>query len=77
MSKKLEIDEDGENRAVRGFLLLYGTNGGTTIGTMKKHLEMYGQPFWPEWVDSADGKEHLNKAAAQSWLRYLFALEAK
>lgn len=70
------IDDDGENRAVRGFLLVYGGSRGMTVDQMKKHMEWYGCPYWPDWVDRPEGRgEHLNKAAAQSWLRHLFALE--
>lgn len=69
------MDDDGENRAVRGFLMLYGTPG-LTIGAMRKHMIALGFPHWPEWVGfgSRDG-EHLTKGGAQNWLRHLFALE--
>ena len=71
------LDSDGENRAVRGFLLAYGGAPGVTVGVMRQHLRLYGQPHWPEWVENAPAAEHLTKAAAQGWLRYLFALEGK
>ena len=66
---------DGENRAVRSFLLLYSGTPGLTFGTMKKHLKMSGYPYWPDWVNGLEG-EHLNKLGAQNWLRYLFSLES-
>lgn len=70
------MDEDGENISVRGFLLLYGTSCGVTVGAMRTHLRLYGfDKAWPDWVGIAHEQEHLNKAAAQAWLRHLFALE--
>lgn len=66
---------DGENRAVRSFLLLYSGTPGLTFGTMKKHMNMSGYPYWPDWVNGLEG-EHLNKLGAQNWLRHLFSLES-
>lgn len=72
------MDEDGENRAVRGFLLLYGTSCGVTVGAMRTHLRLYGfDGAWPVWVRDAHENEHLNKSSAQAWLRHLFSLEPK
>lgn len=69
------LDDDGENRAVRYFLAAYGGSNGMTIGTMKRHLECCGYPFWPEWCDTEHPSTHLTKGGAQLWLRYLFDLE--
>ena len=66
------IDDDGENRAVRAFLMLYGNNTVTAKG-MAAHMKASGYPFVPEWVDKAPG--HLTKGGAQDWLRMLFELE--
>jgi hypothetical protein len=66
-------DEEGENLAVRCFLMQYGTPG-LTVGTMKRHMRLCGYPLWPEWAEDQDG-QHLTKAGAQLWIRYLFALE--
>ena len=68
------MDEDGENLAVRTFLMLYGTRGLTTLG-MKKHMKSLGYPFWPAWVEEPDAQGHLTKGGAQDWLRFLFSLE--
>jgi hypothetical protein len=69
------MDDDGENRAVRSFLLLYGGASGVTVGAMKKHMSMSGwDGMWPEWVNAQE-REHLTKGGAQHWLRHLFALE--
>lgn len=68
------IDTDGENRAVRAFLLLYGGSAGVTTTQMRRHMEASGSPLWPEWAAHAD--RHLTKGGAQDWLRHLFALEA-
>lgn len=67
--------EDGENRAIRCFLMQYGVPG-LTVGAMKKHMELCGYPYWPDWAVGQNG-EHLTKGGAQHWLRYLFALEGK
>ncbi len=69
------LDEDGENRAVRMFLLLYGGAHGLTVGRMKSHLCASGHPHWPAWVENSPQGAHLTKAGAQLWLRHLFSLE--
>lgn len=69
------VDADGENRAVRWFLALYGCSGGTTINTMKQHLKRCGYPLWPDWCDTEHPGSHLTKGGAQLWIRYLFDLE--
>jgi hypothetical protein len=66
-------DDEGENIAVRMFLLGYGMRPGT-VGSMRRHMERSGYPYWPEWAAQMD-EAHLTKAGAQSWLRHLFALE--
>lgn len=71
-----DLIEDGENRAVRSFLALYGTSVGMSVGYMRKHLEMSGfDKHWPEWVGQKSDGEHLTEGGAHDWLRYLFALE--
>ena len=72
------LDSDGENKAVRSFLMLYGPGGKNSveIGDMRYHLEASGWGgYWPEWADKAHEREHLTKAGAQSWIRHLFSLE--
>ncbi len=66
---------EGENRAVRCFLALYGGNCGITISDMCKHMESSGYPLWPNWVDTTVDSSHLTKLDAQMWLRHLFSLE--
>jgi hypothetical protein len=74
MRKDLIDPEDGENRAVRAFLLHYGAPG-LTVGRMRENLRLSGWGgCWPEWVNTQD-REHLTKGGAQDWLRHLFALE--
>lgn len=65
------LDIDGENRAVRSFLMLYGSN--PTATGMKAHMIACGYPFYPDWVERSPG--HLTKGGAQLWLRLLFDLE--
>jgi hypothetical protein len=68
-------DAEGENKAVRSFLMLYGQPG-LTVGQMKKHMTMSGFKAWPAWVETEPDGAHLTKAGAQLWIRHLFALEA-
>lgn len=68
-------DAEGENKAVRCFLMIYG-QAGLTVGQMKKHMAMCGFKSWPSWVDTEPDGAHLTKAGAQLWIRHLFALEA-
>ena len=68
-------DAEGENKAVRSFLMFYGQPG-LTVGQMKKHMAMSGFKSWPTWVETEHDGAHLTKAGAQLWIRHLFALEA-
>ena len=67
-------DAEGENKAVRSFLTVYGPPG-LTVGRMKLHMTMSGFTSWPAWVDTEPDGAHLTKAGAQLWIRHLFALE--
>lgn len=68
------IDTDGENRAVRGFLL--GREAGIrAFAAMRQHMTHYGTPYWPATFTEKQG--HITKAEQQEWLRHLFALEAQ
>ena len=71
-AKRELLDDEGENRAVRGFLMLYGQPG-VTAAQMKRHMERLGYPYAPDWVERSPG--HLTKSGAQLWLRMLFDLE--
>jgi len=74
MREKL-LDEDGENQAVRMFLMMYGCCNSPTVKGMRDHLRLAGfDGCWPEWAKTYD--HHLTKGGAQSWLRYLFGMEA-
>jgi hypothetical protein len=74
MTERKLLDDEGENRAVRSFLMVYGSPG-ITVGGMKRHMERCGAPYWPSWVEQQDPAMHLTKAGAQLWLRHLFSLE--
>jgi hypothetical protein len=68
------MDSDGENRAVRAFLMLYGSTASPSIEGMRDHMEFSGfNGCWPEWAATQYG--FLTKGGAQDWLRYLFGLE--
>jgi hypothetical protein len=71
----VEVDAEGENMAVRSFLMLYGQPG-LTVGKMKKHMDMSGHSCCPAWVYTEPDGAHLTKAGAQLWIRHLFALES-
>jgi hypothetical protein len=74
-SPKVKIDEDGENQALRSFLLSYGC-GNHTIEGMRNHLRLSGfKGCWPEWANDATG--HLTKGGAQNWIRHILALEER
>ena len=68
---------DGENRAVRSFLMAYSCDRALNIDAMRKHMARSGWGgCWPNWVSVAHASNHLTKGGAQSWIRYLFALES-
>lgn len=70
------LDEEGENLAVRAFLLMYGAQS-ISVKQMQRHMQLSGYNHWPDWVPARQEGEHLSKAGAQLWLRHLFALEWK
>ncbi len=67
------LDSDGENKAVRCFLMLYGSKG-LTVGKMRQHMTRCGYPLWPDVVADTHEDAHLTKAEAQTWIRHLLAL---
>ncbi len=70
------VDAEGENLAVRSFLLQWGSVPGLTVGLMRRHMQLSGwHNMHPRWVDETPTKEHLTKAGAQLWLRFLFDME--
>lgn len=69
------LDDEGENRILRAFLIAY-QNPSTTTGAMRSHLKMSGwDDCWPDWAAAAHKDAHLTKAGAQLWIRHLLALE--
>jgi hypothetical protein len=78
MDKRELLDDDGENLAIRAFLSLYGGTNSPTVLRMRQHLECFKfEGCWPDWVNNPANQGHLTKGGAQSWLRYLFALEVE
>lgn len=68
------VDEEGENQAVRCFLMAYGT-AGLTVNSMIFHMSMCGfDATTPDWARTTE-VSHLTKSGAQMWLRHLFSLE--
>lgn len=76
MSRPYLVDGDGENRAVRTFLMQYSCDRAITIGQMRDHMELSGwEGMWPEFVTLAHADTYLTKMGAQSWIRHLIGLE--
>jgi hypothetical protein len=73
------LDDDGENRAVRSFLMQYSCDRAITVGAMRNHMDMSGWPlqFCPPFARTGrEDAAHLTKAGAQVWIRHLFEMEA-
>lgn len=69
----LPVVEDGENQAIRMFLMRHAGSDAVTTKQMREHLTMAGyEGCWPDWANT---DQHLTKAGAQSWIRYLISLE--
>lgn len=70
------LDEDGENRALRTFLMQYGLPG-LTVGAMRDHMKRsgWGGEYWPFFVSASNRDSHLTKAGAQFWIRHLLGME--
>lgn len=66
------ISAEGENEAVRAFLVLYG-KGSCTSWHMARHLKSHGFDITPSWLEADTGL--LSRKGAQDWLRLLFAAE--
>jgi hypothetical protein len=70
------LDDDGENRAVRSFLMQYSCDRSVSVAAMRRHMQLSGwDGCWPEWANDSDNQGHLTKGGAQDWLRHLFSLE--
>jgi len=71
------LDEDGENRALRSFLMQYGLPG-LTVGAMRDHMKRsgWGGEYWPFFVSASNRDTHLTKGGAQVWIRHLLGMEA-
>lgn len=74
------VDGEGENQAVRAFLMLYGSpdkRAQVKLTAMKAFLTSMGfDGAWPDWAED-ESIICLTKSGAQLWLRYLFDLEDK
>lgn len=72
------LDSDGENLALRTFLMQYGVPG-LTVKAMRQHMDRsgWGADYWPPFAKRhpAPITEHLTKAGAQIWIRHLIGME--
>ena len=72
------VDDEGENRALRSFLLYYTGVRAPTIGEVCDNMQLAGwDGFWPDFVASSHDRAELTKAGAQLWIRHLLELEAR
>ena len=74
------LDDDGENLAVRAFLMQYSCDRALTVGEMRKHMDRSGWSleFCPDFARTGyTDKVHLTKVGAQLWIRHLINMESK
>ena len=80
MSRINFMDSDGENLALRSFLLQWGLPS-LTVGMMRQHMARsgWGAAYCPPFVNNstATAGEHLTKAGAQICIRHLLSMEPK
>lgn len=70
------LDIDGENLAVRSFLMQYSCDRSITVGAMLAHMNRSGwRGFAPAFALEVRPETHLTKAGAQIWIRHLISLE--
>jgi len=75
MAPRTLIDQNGENLALRSFLMQYSCDRAASVADMAQHMRRSGwDGFWPGWVSSSDAR-HLTKLDAQRWIRHLLDLE--
>lgn len=76
MKQYKPLVKDGENRAVRDFLLLYAQGPTYTVGQMKELMDDLGwDDFFPKVWPTLQLTTTITKEVAQIWIRYLFSRE--
>ena len=73
------LDSDGENRALRSFLMQYSCDRAITVAAMVQHMFRSGwdSQYWPHFARQVESASlHLTKAGAQIWIRHLLSLES-
>lgn len=76
MAEQQLVDEDGENQALRDFLMQYSCDRPMTIGAMLAHMNRAGwRGLAPAFALDARPERHLTKSGAQTWIRHLINLE--
>ena len=71
------LHADGENLAVRSFLMFYSCDTSRKISEMAEHMALSGwsyEKYCPDCLKDFR-EDHLTKADAQLWIRHLFSLE--
>jgi hypothetical protein len=74
------LAEDGENRALRTFLMQYSCDRSVSVATMAQHMSRSGwsAEYWPHFARQVDNAgKHLTKAGAQLWIRHLLNMERR
>ncbi len=70
------MDEEGENQAVRSFLMQYSCDRSITVGAMLAHMNHCGwRDLAPPFALAVRPETHLTKSGAQIWIRHLLSLE--
>lgn len=70
------LDAEGENQAVRSFLMQYSCDRSITIGAMLAHMNRSGwRGTSPAFALHERPETPLTMAGAQIWIRHLFELE--
>lgn len=78
MTERELLDDDGENRALRTFLMQYSCDRATTVGAMLAHMNRSGwRGLAPAFALGVRPEENLTKAGAQLWIRHLLSIEAR
>ena len=74
------LDEEGENLALRTFLMQYSCDRSISIAAIGQHMRRsgWGHEYWPAFARRVDNAaQNLTKAGAQIWIRHLISLECR
>lgn len=78
--KRELVDDEGENQALRCFLMQYSCDRSMTLAAMAKFMlrSGWGSEYWPQFARNPELQGMpLTKAGAQLWIRHLIELERR